>query len=459
MARRGLIIALMAALALAGIGRANAAPLAYITTSTTTGGAVVVIDAGAASPTAGAIVSVGSFPEGVAVSPDGSRVYVANLNSSTVSVIDATTTQPTVTATLTVATPFGVAVSPDGSRLYVTSRDSNSVSVINTATDMFIATVGVGASPHGVAVSPDGSRVYVANSVSNTVSVINTATLAASTMGVGSSPYGLALSPDGSRVYVTNFNDDSVSVINTTPTPVLSATVPLGEFMLDFPVGVAVSPNGSHVYVAEQGLRNRVSVIDAATNMVTATVPVGMTPFGVAVTPDGSRVFVANFGSGSVSMIDATTNIVTATVQVTGAPLAFGKFIAGAITTVPFARFTASANVDVTDGSFVVHGTFTLGAGSRGINPLTDPVTIAMGPFAATIPAGSFTAIGDGQFMFGGTINGVSLTAKISPLGNSTFDLKIEGAGATFTGITSPVTVRVTIGNNEGSTVAETQPQ
>src|SRR5262245_7172177 len=57
--------------------------------------------------------------------------YITNFNSASVSVIDTATN--TVTATVAVGShPRGVAVTPDGSRVYITNRDSNTVSVIDT---------------------------------------------------------------------------------------------------------------------------------------------------------------------------------------------------------------------------------------------------------------------------------------------------------------------------------------
>jgi YVTN family beta-propeller protein len=53
-----------------------------------------------------------------------------------------------VTATVAVGTnPFGVAVHPDGSRVYVANVGSSTVSVIDTATNTVIATVVVGFAP------------------------------------------------------------------------------------------------------------------------------------------------------------------------------------------------------------------------------------------------------------------------------------------------------------------------
>jgi YVTN family beta-propeller protein len=78
-----------------------------------------------------------------------------------VSVISTATNM--VTATIPVSSlPHFVAVSPDGSKVYVTNATSNTVSVINTTTNTVIATIPVGSNdpsaggsfPQGVAVAP-----------------------------------------------------------------------------------------------------------------------------------------------------------------------------------------------------------------------------------------------------------------------------------------------------------------
>jgi YVTN family beta-propeller protein len=305
-------------------------------------------------------IPVGTVPLGVAVSPDGSTVYVAN-ELDGVSVIDTATN--TVTATVPAGfTPFRLAVTPDGSKVYVTDAGAgaNTVSVIDTATNTMTATIPVGPRPEGVAVTPvqrkreaerergsgggrerepDRSKVYVANNGANTLSVIDTATnTVIATITVGSNPLGVAVTPvqrereaerergsgggrerepDRSKVYVTNQGDNTVSVIDTA-TNTVTATIPVGSG----PSGVAVTPDGTKVYVANAffGFGTNVSVIDAATNTVIATIPAGSAPGNVAVTPDGRRVYVTNFQSNNVSVIDTATNTVTATIPVGGQP-------------------------------------------------------------------------------------------------------------------------------------------
>jgi len=107
------------------------------------------------------------------------NAYVTNFTTpGTVSVIDTATHAVTGTITVGKFFPGGVAVTPDGRKVYVANRFSSpgTVSVIDTATNTVTATITVGNSPRGVAVTPDGSKVYVANLASRTVSAIATAT-------------------------------------------------------------------------------------------------------------------------------------------------------------------------------------------------------------------------------------------------------------------------------------------
>src|SRR6218665_1952661 len=79
----------------------------------------------------------------------------------------------TVTNTITVGTsPAGVAVTPDGSTVYVTNTGTGSLSMIGTDTVKDTPTITVEPGPIGVAITPDGSTVYVASYESDSVSRI-----------------------------------------------------------------------------------------------------------------------------------------------------------------------------------------------------------------------------------------------------------------------------------------------
>jgi S-layer protein (TIGR01567 family) len=102
-----------------------------------------------------ATVPVGSSPRGLAVTPDGKMVYVANFFSNnenmmtdngTVSVIDTDSNRVQTTVTVELG-PQGVAVTPDGKKVYVANQNDNNISVIDTDTNKVTATIPVGSYP------------------------------------------------------------------------------------------------------------------------------------------------------------------------------------------------------------------------------------------------------------------------------------------------------------------------
>jgi YVTN family beta-propeller protein len=305
---------------------------AYITNAGS--GTVTVIDTATDNVTA-TLSYVGSNPDGVAVSPDGKKVYVANSDWDNISAIDTVSVIDTATNTFTDMIevgqwPWGIAVSPDGNTVYVTNDGSDTVSVINTSNNTVTATVPVGVDPRGIVVTPDGKTVYLTNSdwwnnisAIDTVFAIDTATnTVIANVSVGNRPWGVAVSPDGTKLYVANYGSNTTSVIDTATNSV-AATVPVGWG----PVGVAVSPDGEKVYVVSYHYPYTVSIIDTATNSVTATVNVGKFPHGVAFTPDGKKAYVTSDGSDKVYVIDTATNNVTATVNTGFRPMSWGQFI------------------------------------------------------------------------------------------------------------------------------------
>jgi YVTN family beta-propeller protein len=245
-------------------------------------------------------IPVGNNPYGIAVSPDGTRAYVCNYASHSVSVIETATNR--VLTNISVGTgPTGIAVSPDGTRAYVSNQGSFTVSVIEMATNQVLTTIRVGNNPIEIAVSPDGTRAYVCNYVSHTVSVIDTATnQVLTTIPVGTYPHGIAVSPDGTRTYVCNLGSHTVSVIDTATNQVLT-TIRVGNG----PHGIAVSPDGTRAYVCNWS-SDTVSVINTATNRVLTNISVGTSPAEIAVSPDGSLVYVCNQPNHTVSVIDTT---------------------------------------------------------------------------------------------------------------------------------------------------------
>ncbi len=305
------------------IGPVWAAPFAYIPNASDNTVSIIDTDNNTVIDT----ITVGDYPIAITMTADGYRAYV--LNKSTISVIDTTNNRVVKTISFTAENTINaIAVSPDGSRLYVSA---GSIQVIDTYTDATIASIPVDGLPHGIVVSPNGSQVYAVDRENKNVVVINASrNQIETTIPVVKAPTGIAISPDGSRIYVTNLsnynqppNGGSVSVIDTTSNQVIE-DISIGSRAY----AIAVSPDGSRVYT---GNYNTIYVIDTNSNSVITTISTvgyGFDIKGIAVTPDGSHVYVGNRASNNVSVIDTNTNSIVMTIPVGSRPYPFGIFIA-----------------------------------------------------------------------------------------------------------------------------------
>ena len=146
----------------------------------------------------------------------GSRVVVdpktGIASSGTVSVIDLSSRLTTTTIEVLLH-PSGLALSSDGSRLFVANANSDSLSVIDTETDRVVKTISTkpmpglpfGSMPNALAVSPDGETLYVANGGNNLLAVIDLADdKVIGLIPTGWYPGAVHLSADGNTIMVAN---------------------------------------------------------------------------------------------------------------------------------------------------------------------------------------------------------------------------------------------------------------
>ena len=225
----------------------------------------------------------------VTVDPAGAFAYVVTNDGYVLKIATAT---DTVTGTVRAAegTPtmavHAIAISPDGTTLYV-SGDSSSVSVVDTATLTVRSVIYTGdLRSWAIAVAPDGSHVYVAYNhhfapQESVVDVISTATsqltaripVATYTDGL----QGIAVTPDGASVYVTASVSNTVSVISTATNTVANTISGL-----EGPVAIALNSTGTTAWVSQVG-NGSIAVIDTASNTITSTIPGFDFPFGLSV--------------------------------------------------------------------------------------------------------------------------------------------------------------------------------
>ncbi len=166
----------------------------YVLSTAEGSASVALIDT--ASRSVVATIPVGQRPRDVVFSPDGKLAYTTGEADASVSLIDVAARSVLTKTTLEGerALPMGLALSLDGSRLFVSAGRGGMVFALDAKTLAVLGRVKAGARPWGVALSPDGKLLFSANGPSNDVSVINTDTLeAVKTIPAGARPWGLAV--------------------------------------------------------------------------------------------------------------------------------------------------------------------------------------------------------------------------------------------------------------------------
>jgi YVTN family beta-propeller protein len=262
-----------------------------------------------------------STDEAVALS--GHTLYFANAGNDSVAVINAATLDPknynpAETDIHVGFNPDDLAVTPDGTQLWVadtgpqTSPASpTAITVISTATDKVTTTLRLPSAPAQIAFSPSGATAYV--TTASGLWVFDTATHHVTTVirGLGD-PHGIAVAPDGKTVYVTNTAQGSVEVINAQSNRVTS-TIRVGQL----PWQLVLAPKTGTLYVADAD-SDEISVIAASSGHVTSTIPLTGDPDTLALTPDGTQLWVGGLTSAIVTVLDTANASVVGEVNLGG---------------------------------------------------------------------------------------------------------------------------------------------
>jgi YVTN family beta-propeller protein len=123
--------------------------------------------------------------------------------------------------------PFALLLDGPRQRLYVLNVLSDTLSVIDTRSRQLIATLPTGKAPYGAVLADGGRLLYVSNQHDDSLSVFDADRLQPlRTLGGFGYPEGMAAW--GGRVYVVNWMDDAVSVLDDRSGALL-ASIPVGR--------------------------------------------------------------------------------------------------------------------------------------------------------------------------------------------------------------------------------------
>ena len=336
------VVALMALAAVAGAAMAIVTVPGRLVHHQTVFGRVL-------RPTA-ALVQVGHFPTGGALTPDGRFYWTVSTGRALndVRIVSLTGAQPHVRQVLPLpGASGGIAMDPvhrlvyisglkdspdlDEQRLGAPGRQGDVIHVFSytaagTATETgtipvpppaaapspqnFPGTFKKTSWPDRLAISHDGSTLLVPLNLADNAAIVNTGTNAVRYVATGHYPYGAAILPDGRTGLVSNEADGTVSVIDLrTATKIKDIQAGAN---LSHPEAIALDPHAQRAYVAIANA-DQVAVIDTKRMRVARTISVGLAaglgaaPVALAVTPNGRGLAVALSGADELAIVSLTT--------------------------------------------------------------------------------------------------------------------------------------------------------
>ena len=235
------------------------------------------------------------------------RVLQTNSAGDNIHVIDPSTDK-VVGVINDIEVPHGVAISPDGSKIYITDESLSALDVVNALTFKVEKRIKLSGRPNNLDVTPSGAKVYVAiRQAPGAVDVIDVASMAKSkTIAVKGTIHNVYVTPDGKYAVAGSIDASTISVIDTANDSV-AWTLPLGSGIR--PMAFTKNTDGSTKEIIVQlSDFHGFAVVDFATRKETRRITLpdvpneaketqglqGSPSHGLAITPDGKLLWATS---------------------------------------------------------------------------------------------------------------------------------------------------------------------
>lgn len=272
-------------------------------------------------------------PAGLAIGPDGKKIFIALDDRDEVAEADTGSRQVLRRAKVAGA-PYGLAIDPAGRKLFVACRKADRIVVLDSISLEEIGSAPVGMGPVAVAYcrTSGGDRLVVANSMSDDISVVAVSPLKElSRLTAGREPFAVAVATDGASVFVANrmvglaslksAPASELTVVNAATARVISRASLDSAHLSE---GVCLVPGRSWALTPLVKVRNLVPITQVANGWVMSSglaisdlttgeivqLPLDEAndffsdPSMVVADPQGHRAFVASGGGDVISVVD-----------------------------------------------------------------------------------------------------------------------------------------------------------
>lgn len=259
-------------------------------------------------------------PHGVAIAPDGSRLYITEESIRTLDVVDARSLQVIKKIPLS-GRPNNLDVTKDGRRVYVgIAQAPGALDIIDTASLANVKSIPVDGAVHNVYVAPDGKYVLSGSVVTGVISAIDTKTEEPAwsvKLASGIRPMTFITNPDGSTkdivVQLSNFHGFVVLDFATRREirRITLPDVPGREKVTDGVQGapshgLAITPDGKVLWATSKWY-DYVAAYSLPDFKLLRVVDVGLHPEWLTIPPGGRDLYVAVAGNDATVVVDNRT--------------------------------------------------------------------------------------------------------------------------------------------------------
>ena len=234
----------------------------------------------------------------------GDQLFVSNLSSNDLRVIDTATFQ--VQAHIeTAVQPLDLALSPDGKTLYATNSGTSALTIVDVESGQArtIEITDASEGLYGIAATAD--KIFTTDIAGSQVLALSLQGRITNRIPVPPKPRSLALAPGGKTLYVTSMDTGRLTAIDADGATV-ARSIDVG---VSGTFAIAPSPDGRKLYLTAYS-EGSLLVVDVASGTLRKKLAIGRNPRAIAFSPDGTQVYVTSSFSNEIHIVDAVRDTI-----------------------------------------------------------------------------------------------------------------------------------------------------
>ena len=214
--------------------------------------------------------------------------------------------------------PQGILGDPDTNRVFVTNLGSDKVQVIDGSSLKVLHTITVARSPQAINIQPVTKKLYTYSPSADSIAVtdITKSDYPTKIIEVGKQPFGITINSKTNKIYIAFAGESQIGIMDGDSDKLIGRiSLPQGSF----PLVAGINENRNKLYWAAYG-HDFIAVISGETDKIKKQITVGQNPIWVAYNPWLDLVFVTVEGAKKIVVIDPENDEIVQEIKISAVP-------------------------------------------------------------------------------------------------------------------------------------------